>query len=79
MLFNLFINDFANNINNEQCGVEAGIDNVSILLYADDIVLLSESPDKLQQFELSAYMVYKIENIHQCNQMKSCTLPKFQN
>ena len=49
MLFNLFINDLASNINNEHCGVKAGIDNVSILLYADNIVLLSESSAKLQQ------------------------------
>ena len=49
LLFSLFINDLTNNIINKHCGVKAGIDNVGILLYADDIVLLSESPDKLQQ------------------------------
>ena len=37
MLFNLFINHLVSNINNEQCGVKADIDNVSILFYANDI------------------------------------------
>ena len=37
----------ANNINNDHCGVKAGIATVGILLYANAIVLLSESPDKL--------------------------------
>ena len=48
-LFSLFINDLTKYINGEKCGVKAGIDEVGILLYADDIVLISESPEKLQQ------------------------------
>ena len=40
LLFNLFINDLVKNINSENCGVKACVDIVSILLYADDIVLL---------------------------------------
>ena len=49
LLFNLFINDLARDVNNEHCGVKAGIYNVGILLYADDIVLISHSSEKLQQ------------------------------
>ena len=49
LLFSLFINDLTNNINNEHCNVKVGIGTVGIRLYADDIVLLSESPDNVQQ------------------------------
>ena len=48
-LFALYINDLAPEINELGCGVCIGEDTrLSILLYADDIVLLSESPDDLQ-------------------------------
>ena len=40
-LFNLFINKLANQIKELHCGI-IGIEQVSILLYADDIVLLSD-------------------------------------
>ena len=49
LLFSLFINDLARDINNKHCGVKAGIDYVSILLYADNIVLMSDSSGKLQE------------------------------
>ena len=49
LLYSLFVNGLANNINNYHCGVKAKINTGDILLNADDIVLLSESPDKLQQ------------------------------
>ena len=49
-LVSLCINSLANNINNEHCGVKTGIDFVGILLYVDDIVLLSGSPYKHQQY-----------------------------
>ena len=39
LLFNLFINDLSRYINSIKCCVEAGIDRVNILLYADAIVL----------------------------------------
>jgi hypothetical protein len=48
-LFSLFINDLAQDIKNLQCGVPFGEnDMLSILLYADDIVLVSETEDNLQ-------------------------------
>ena len=40
LLFNLFIID---SWNNKHCEVKAGIDNVSILLYADDIIYVTYS------------------------------------
>ena len=49
LLFSLYINDLIKDIINEHCGVTAGSDNAGILLYESDIVLLSDSSDKLQQ------------------------------
>ena len=36
----MFLNDLAVDVKNLNCGVDAGGINVSILLYADDIVLI---------------------------------------
>ena len=47
-LFNLFINNLASQIKELHCGIKIGIEQVSILLYADDIVLLSDSEKSLQ-------------------------------
>lgn len=48
-LFAIYINDLANEIKALTCGVMCGGEMISILLYADDIVLLLPSEDKLQQ------------------------------
>jgi hypothetical protein len=47
-LFSIFINDLANEINALQCGVCVDESVVSILLYADDIVLLAPDEHSLQ-------------------------------
>ena len=48
MFFNIFINDLAQTLNNLECGASYGESVVSILLYANDIVLLSDNEVKLQ-------------------------------
>ena len=48
-LFALFINDLALDIKNLNCGVRYGDLDISILLYADDVVLISETEENLQQ------------------------------
>ena len=48
LLFNLFINDLALRIKALGKGIDIAQENVSILLYADDIVLLSENENDLQ-------------------------------
>jgi hypothetical protein len=48
MLFNIFINDLALRLKAAGKGVLIGDDIVSILLYADDIVVLAENPEDLQ-------------------------------
>ena len=42
-LFAVYINDLANQIKPLNCGVTCGSEQVSILLYADDIILLAET------------------------------------
>ena len=42
MLFNIIINDLAIDIQNKKIGVKVVIDQISIILYAYDIVLLAE-------------------------------------
>ena len=48
-LFNVFVNDLANEIKELDCGVKLKNKTISILLYADDIVLISESEKSLQE------------------------------
>ena len=48
-LFNLFVNDLAREVNELKCGVKIGNKMVSVLLYADDIVLISETEESLQK------------------------------
>ena len=47
--FSLFINDLATNLNEAGLGVDLTEDNVSILLFADDIVLLAPNELKLHK------------------------------
>ena len=48
-LFSMFLNDLAVDVKNLNCGVDAGGINVSILLYADDIVLIAPNKHCLQK------------------------------
>ena len=48
ILFNLYINDMVNSITSLGIGVNIRDDIVSVLLYADDLVLLAESETDLQ-------------------------------
>ena len=49
-LFSLFINDLAKEIKTAGCGISVGDDKVPILLYADDIALLSVSEDDYAEY-----------------------------
>ena len=48
-LSNLFINDLADTIHGIDSGIQCGGVQVPILMYADDIVLLADSEEKLQE------------------------------
>ena len=48
LLFNLFINDLALRIKSLGKGVNIDNENVSILMYADDILLMAENEEDLQ-------------------------------
>lgn len=50
LLFVIFINDLAIDINNLNLAIETGIDEqINIIMYADDIVLMADSEDDLQK------------------------------
>ena len=48
-LFNIYINDLAIELNKLHLGINFGDSHLCILLYADDMVLLSDSEEKLQK------------------------------
>ena len=47
-LFNLYINDFVEDLKDASCGVNIGMCNVHCLLYADDIALIAATEEDLQ-------------------------------
>ena len=48
-LFSIFVKDFATGIKDMNVGLPIGDEQISTLLYADDIVLLAENEDNLQK------------------------------
>ena len=48
-LFNLYINDLAKEIKESQLGIDLDNLNLSILLYADDMAIISDTEEKLQK------------------------------
>ena len=48
-LFAIYINDLVDDINQLNCGIDAGDTHISLFLYADDIVLLSENAEDIQR------------------------------
>ena len=49
ILFAIFINDLAEILNGLRTGIDVTDNHLAILMYADDIILLSDSYDKAQQ------------------------------
>ena len=49
LLFSLYVNDLAETLNDLNCGIDVHDKNIGVLLYADDIVLIAPSEDKLQR------------------------------
>ena len=70
LLFNLFINDLALKIKSSNIGVPMGNEIVSLLLYADDIVLMAETEPELQ-FLHNELHAWCISNSMHVNNIKS--------
>ena len=49
LLFTIYINDLVKEMHDIECGVKIGGENLSLLLYADDIVILSDSEANMQK------------------------------
>ena len=47
-LFNIFLNDLVIDNKNLHCGIETGEFSLSVLCYADDIVIITENEDNMQ-------------------------------
>ena len=69
-LFSFFINDLAILIKNMKKGIKVGSDNISILLYADDMVFIAENEQNLQQM-LDAMFEWSRQYRLKVNVMKS--------
>jgi hypothetical protein len=69
-LFCIFINDLITEINSSLTGINIGNRHVGILLYADDIALISDSEENLQK-ALDIVYRWSTQNIIKFNQSKS--------
>jgi hypothetical protein len=49
VLFNIFLNDIVDELNQLKCGIPVLDINIDLLMYADDIVLLAENENSLQR------------------------------
>ena len=48
-LFSIFINDLVKEVNDLNLGFDINGSQISLIIYADDIVMFAKSEDKLQQ------------------------------
>ena len=69
-LASLYLNDFAIKLNNQSLGTNIAGQNVSILMYADDIVLIAETENNLQK-ELDILGKFCSEWCLTCNTTKT--------
>ena len=73
ILFNIFINDLLDRLNRSNLGVKLGDISIAALGFADDIVLISDSPTKAQRL-LDICESWAIENRMSYNTSKSCVM-----
>ena len=69
-LFSIFVNDLITEINVAKTGINIKDKHIGILLYADDIALISESENELQR-ALDIVYKWSTQNIIRFNQAKS--------
>jgi hypothetical protein len=69
-LFSIFVNDLIMEINSAKTGIDIGDKHVSILVYADDIALISKSENDLQKALDTVYR-WSTQNMIKFNKSKS--------
>ena len=70
ILFNFFINDLFTRISAMEIGIDIDGENVAILLYADDAVLVCKSETELQ-VQLQTLHIWRTDNKLAANHYKS--------
>ena len=79
MLFIIFINDLLESLNASYLGAEIGENNISAVGFADDILLITDTPEKLQKLILICETWSKINRmefkISKCKVMTLNRLP----
>ena len=70
LLFNLYINDLVSFLKSFNCGIDIDGEKVSILLYADDVVILANDENELQSL-LNALSSWCSDNCMNINVVKS--------
>lgn len=70
LLFNLYINDLLEEITQLETGVDIGQTSVSVIVYADDIVLLTKSAEDLQSM-METLHAWSVKNSMVVNLEKS--------
>ena len=70
LLFNLYVNDLVTKINSLDIGIEIDGEKVAVMLYADDLVLISASEDDLQIL-LNELHIWCSTNSLKINEQKS--------
>ena len=76
-LFDIFINDLAKGIKDLNSGIQIGDDNVSVLLYADDIAVIAEDEENMQQMlDFITEWCKKMAAFDKQNEITYCSLQK---
>ena len=63
MLFIIFLDDLLKSLNASSLGAKVGYINISGLGFADDLLLISDTPDKLQKLILICELWSKINHM----------------
>ena len=75
VLFAMYINDLIVELNSIGCGVKINDTDISVLAFADDIVLVSDSEEKLETNGYNHLLVFKVACLYKRGQNTCTTFP----